>query len=95
LPELYYDEYDAAEDCDDSLDLGIAEVKPAISQKKTEFSLKQFAKRMGQANYSGFNKWRKVWVAGFLERMHLSSMRGLNPTETSSRWTTALGDSGC
>jgi len=33
---------------------------------------------MGQANYSAFNKWKKVWVAGFLEKKHLSIIRGQN-----------------
>ena len=78
LPELSYDENDAAEESDDSSDLGGAEGKPPISLKQTEFSLKQFAKRMGQANYSAFNKWKKVWVAGFLEKKHWSIIRGQN-----------------
>jgi len=30
----------------------------------------EFAKRMEQANYSAFNKWKKLWVAGFQEKMH-------------------------
>jgi len=40
--------------------------------------MKQFAKRMGQANYCAFNKWKKVWVAGFLEKKHRSIIRGQN-----------------
>jgi hypothetical protein len=34
--------------------------------------LKQFAKRMGQLNFSAFNKWMKVWGAGFLEKKNRS-----------------------
>jgi len=60
LPELCYDECDADDESDDLPDLGGAEGKPPVSLKQTEFSLKQFAKRMGQANYSAFNKWKKV-----------------------------------
>jgi hypothetical protein len=43
-----------------------------------EFSLKQFAKRMGQPNFSAFNKWKKVWVAGSLKKKHRSSILGQN-----------------
>ena len=76
--EWSYNEYDAAEESDDSSDLGGAEGKPPISLKQMKFSLKQFAKRVGQANYSAFNKWKKVWVAGFLEEMHRSIIQGQN-----------------
>jgi len=75
---MSYNEYDAADDSDDLLDSGGAEGKPPISLKQTKFTLKQFAKRMGQANYSAFNKWQKVWVAGFLEKKHRSIIRGQN-----------------
>jgi hypothetical protein len=64
LPEMSYDEYHAADESDDCLDSG----KPPLSLKQTEFSLKQFAKRMGQLNFGTFQKWKKVWVAGFLRR---------------------------
>jgi len=67
LPEMSYDNSDSDADSDDSPDLGSAEGKPLISLKQPEFSLKQFTKRLRQANYSAFNKWKKVWVAGFLE----------------------------
>jgi len=40
LPELSYDKYDAAEEIDDSSDLGGAEAKATITRKQTEFSLK-------------------------------------------------------
>ena len=78
LPELSYNKYDADDESDDSLDLGGAEGKPPVSLKQTEFSLKQFGKRMGQVNYSAFNKWKKVWVAGVLEKKHRSMIRAQN-----------------
>jgi hypothetical protein len=33
---------------------------------------------MGQPNFSAFNKWKKVWVAGCLEKMHRSIIPGQN-----------------
>jgi hypothetical protein len=54
--EMSYTKYNAAGVKDDSSDLGGAEGKPPISLKQTEFSLKQFAKKMGQPNFSAFNK---------------------------------------
>jgi len=78
LPEISYDKYDADDGSDDSSDLRGAEGKPPVSLKQTEFSLKQFANRMGQANYSAFNKWKKVWVAGFLEKKHQSIIEAQN-----------------
>jgi hypothetical protein len=33
---------------------------------------------MGQPNLSAFNKWKKVWVAGFLEKKHRSIIPGQN-----------------
>ena len=71
-------EYNAADESNHSLDLGGAEAKPPITLKQTEFSLKQFAKRMGLANYSAFKKWKKVWVEGFLEEKHWSIIRRQN-----------------
>ena len=63
LAEISYDEYDADDASDDSSNLGGVEGQPPVSLKQTEFSFKQFAKRMGQANYGAFNKWKNVWVA--------------------------------
>jgi hypothetical protein len=40
LPEISFDEFDAAAKSDDSLDLGGAEGKAPISLMQTEFSLK-------------------------------------------------------
>jgi len=78
LPEISYDKFDADFESDDSPDLGRAEGKAPNSLKQTEFSLKQFAKGMGQPNFSAFNKWKKVWVAGFLEKKHQSIVPGQN-----------------
>ena len=78
LPEMFQDEYDAADECDDSSDLGGAEGQRPISPKQTESSLKQSGKRMGQANHSAINKWKKVWVVGLLEKKHRSIIRGQN-----------------
>jgi hypothetical protein len=75
---MTHDEYDVASESDDSSDMGGAEGKSPISLKQTEFSLMQFAKRMGQPNCSTFNKWKKVWVVGFLENKHRSSIQGQN-----------------
>ena len=78
LPEMSYDECNADDESDNSSDLGGAEGKPPISLKQTEFSLKQYAKRMVQPNFSAFNKWKTVWVVGFLEKKHRSNIRGQN-----------------
>jgi hypothetical protein len=75
---ISYDEFDAYYESDDSLDLGGAEGKAPIRLKQMEFSLKQFAKRKGQSNFSMFNKWKKVWVTAFLERKHQSIIPGQN-----------------
>jgi hypothetical protein len=75
---MSYDQYDAADESDDSSDLGHGEGKLPIRLKQTEFSLKQFAQRMGQANYSAFNKWKKVWMVGFFKKKHRSIIRGQN-----------------
>jgi hypothetical protein len=96
LPEISYNKYDADDESDDLSDLGGAEGKPPVSLKQTEFTLKQFAKRMGQANNSTFNKWKKGWVAGFLEKMHWSIIRGQNRLKQLSdgplHWETAVAD---
>jgi len=96
LPEMSYNEYDAADESNDSSDLGGAEGKPPISLKQTEFSLKQFAKTMGQANYRAFNKWKKVWVAGFLKKEHQSIIWGKNRLKRVSdgplHWETAVAE---
>jgi len=81
LLEMSYDDHDSEDDRDDSSDLDGAEGKSPISLEQTEFSFKQFAKRMGQANYSVFNKCKKLWVAGFLEKNHVSIIRTQNHSE--------------
>jgi len=77
--------------------LGSAEVKAPISLKQTEFSLKQFAKRMGNPNFSTFNKWKKVWVAGFQEKKHWPIIQGQNCLKQLRvgplHWETAVADS--
>jgi hypothetical protein len=78
LPGVRCDEYDANDENDALSDLGGAEGKPPISLMETEFSLKQFAKKIGQPNYSAFNKWKTGWVAGFLENKHRSIIWGQN-----------------
>jgi len=55
LPETSYDEYDADYESDNWSELGGAEGKAPISLNQIEYSLKQFAKRMGQHNFSAFN----------------------------------------
>jgi len=60
LPENSYEKFDADTESDNSSDFGGAEGKAPISFKEMEFSLKQFAKRMGQPNFSTFNKWKKI-----------------------------------
>jgi hypothetical protein len=96
LPEISCDEFDADAESDDSSDLGGDEGKAPISLKQTEFSLKQFGKRMGQPNFSAFNKWKKVWVAGFLEKKHWSIIPGQNCLKLMRngplRWEMAVAD---
>jgi hypothetical protein len=54
--------------------MGGAKGTPPLSLKQTEFSLKQVAKTLGQANYHVFNKWKKTLVAGFFEKKHPSKI---------------------
>jgi hypothetical protein len=67
---MSYDDYDADDESDDLSDKGGAEGKLLVSLMQTEIYSKQFAKKLGQANYCAFNKWKKGWVPGFLERKH-------------------------
>jgi len=78
LPDIAYDNCDADDESDDSLNLGGAEGKHTVSLMKTEFSLKQFAKCTGQANDRVFNKCITVWVAVFLEKKRRSIIRRQN-----------------
>jgi len=57
LPDMSKGNYYANDGIKDSSNLGGAEGKMPVSLEQMEFSLKQFAKRMGQANISAFNKW--------------------------------------
>jgi hypothetical protein len=76
--------------------LGGAEGKPPISMQQMEFSLKQFAKRTGQANCSAFNKWKKAWVAGFHKKKYLPSIQGQHRLKKVQdgplHWETAVAD---
>ena len=65
-PDMSYDKYNAEYVSDNLSDLGGAECQASVSLKQMEFSLKQCANKMGQPNFSTFNKRKKVWVAGFL-----------------------------
>ena len=94
LSTISYDEYDERYGSNNSSNLGRAEGKVPISLKQTEFSLKQFGKRMRQPILSAFNKWKKLWVAGFLEKKHRSGIGGQNCFEQlrhgPMRWKTAV-----
>jgi hypothetical protein len=76
LPEMSYDNYDADDERDILSDLGGTEHILPVSLKHTEFSLKQIAEKIGYANYSAFNKWKKGGVAVFLEKKQRSIIRG-------------------
>ena len=78
VAEISNDEFDADAESNYSSGLGGAEGTAPISLKQTEFSLKQFAKRIGQANLSAFNKWKKVRVAGIVGKKHQSIIPGQN-----------------
>jgi hypothetical protein len=75
---MTYDKFNANFKSDDLWDLGVAVGKATISLKQPEFSLKQYAKSIGQPNFSTFNKWKQVWVTGFLEKKHWSIFPGQN-----------------
>jgi hypothetical protein len=49
---------------------------------------------MEQANYSAFNKWKKVWMVGFPETKHRSSIWGQNSLKQvqdgALHWVTAV-----
>jgi len=60
LPEISYDKHNADHESDALSDLGGAETKAPISVKQMEFSMKQLTNRMGQPNFSTFNKRKKL-----------------------------------
>jgi hypothetical protein len=70
LQNIFYTLYDAVDDSDDSLDIGGAEGNWLLSLMRAKLSLNKFAKRWGQANYSVFNNWKRVYVARLLKRKH-------------------------
>jgi hypothetical protein len=85
LPEICYDEYDADDKSDDLSDLGSAEGKPPNSLKQTQFSLKQFATRTGQADNSEYNKRKKGWVA---DQENINRSRS-NTQSSQTLWATS------
>jgi len=51
---------------------------PPLSLKSTESSWQKGSNRIGQANYSVFNMWKKVCMAWFLEKQHCGIICGQN-----------------
>jgi len=96
MPEICQDEYNAEYKSDDLSDLGGAKGKSGISLKQIEFCLKQSAKMMGQPNFSTFNKWKEIWLAGYLDKKHWSIIRGKNHLkrlwDALLHWETAVAD---
>ena len=94
--DISYGKFNADAESNDSSDLDGAEGKAPFSLKHTEFSMNQFAKSVGQSNLSSFNKWKKLWVAGFLEKMHQSLILGQNRLtqlrDEPLNWETAVAD---
>jgi hypothetical protein len=78
------------------LELGSTDGKLPISLKEKELSMKQSAQRMGQAEYTGYNTWMKVWVAAFAERQGQFIIQGQNcfnqVRDEPLRWETAFVD---
>jgi len=81
LAEISSHKFSEDEESDYWSDLGRAEGKHPISLKQTEFSLTKFAKGMRPANYSAFNQWKKLWVAGLMRKKHRSIIWGQNHLE--------------
>lgn len=73
-------------------DLGNAEGTARNGMEKIEFSMKQFAKRRGQPNYSALTEWKKVSEAGLLVKKHQGILQGKYWNEEASRWTAGLCD---
>jgi hypothetical protein len=96
VPEISYVQYDAEYESDDLSDMGGAEGKAPISLKQNEFGMKKFAKRIGQPNFTTFNEWKNVWVAGFLEKKHQSIIWAQNRLKQlldgPLHWKTAVAD---
>jgi len=73
--EKFHYHYDRQDESAKLLGLQSTDGTPPFNLKQTEFSLKPFAQLMRQPNYSRFNKWNKVLMAGFLGRQHQSIIR--------------------
>jgi len=76
--EISYDKFDEDNQSNNSSDLGRAKGNAPISLKQTQFSLKEFPKGKGQPNFCAFNKRKKGWVAGFLQKKYRSIFLGQN-----------------
>ena len=96
LQQIWINEYEAADESDNSLALGSGEGQPLVSPMQTEFSLTRLVKWMGRANNCVVNKWKKGWVAGFLQKKHRSIIRGQNRLtqlwDGPLHWATAVAD---
>lgn len=96
MTEMSYTEYDAAVHIKNSSDLGGAVGKPPIALKSTEFSLKQCATRIRQANYREINKRKKDSVVESLQRRLRSIIRMQNHVKQVPdgplHWETAAAD---
>jgi len=62
----------------DQSDLGGAEGEALIIIKQNIFCLNQFATWMRLPDYTVSNTWKKVWLAGFLEKKHLGIIQTKN-----------------
>jgi len=76
LSDMSCDKYETDDETNYLSDLRGAEANRPVSLKQSEFSLTQFSKSMGQANYSVFREWKKVWVVGITEKQHTSMTQG-------------------
>lgn len=70
--EKFHYHYDRQDECAKLLDMEGTDGTPPFNLKQTEFSYKPFAQLIWQPNYSRFNKWNKLLMAGFLGRQHQS-----------------------
>jgi hypothetical protein len=96
MPGILNDKLNEDKENDVSLDMAGAKGTAPISIKEGEFCLTIFAKTMRQPNFSMFNKWKKVWVAGFLRMKHRSIIPGQNRmNQLQNRplhWVTAVAE---
>lgn len=79
--QLFQNEFNTDDGCNNLQDNCGAKAKAPMGHKYTEFSVKQFAKSMGQRNFSSFSKWQNVQDVRILEKMHWSIFWGQNHQE--------------